>query len=208
MVENEIGSVDPCELSALTDAAIKKCDPEDGVTDGIISDPDACHFDTFALINTTITCWNGSRRKIPKEAAFLANIGWTGYKAAKVLFRPLNQGSNHEAALVTTGVPFGPLLQYFNVTVGLADRYCRQDGTCTEKPLGITADWIKFFVKQDPDYDTSKITLPEFEEIFKTSIREYNSIMGTNETDLSAFRDRGGKILSYHGLVSTLDILK
>jgi hypothetical protein len=201
MVENEIGSVNSCELSSLTAAAIKKCDPEDGVTDGIISDPDACHFDPFALINRTVTCWDGSRRKISREAAILANTGWTGYKAATVFFRPLNQGTTHEAALVTVGVPFGPILEAFNVTMGLADRYCRRDGTCTEKPLSQTSDWIKYFVKQDPNYDTSKIKLPEFEELFKTSIREYNSTMGTNATDLSAFRNRGGKLLSFHGLV-------
>jgi hypothetical protein len=35
-------------------------------------------------------------------------------------------------------------------------------------------------------------------------VQQYDSIVGTNDPDLSAFRDAGGKIVSYHGMVSSL----
>jgi hypothetical protein len=203
MLMHEIGFVHPCELSTLTAAAIKKCDPEDGVTDGLISDPDSCRFDSFALVNTTATCWESGSRKISKEAAFLAHTGWTGLKTAKGFFKPLNNGTTHEAALVTVGVgALGPVLEYLNLTMGLADTICTTDGRCSGKPLEQANDWIKYFILKDPTYDTAKIRHTDFDNIYDTSVREYNSIMGTNSTDLSAFREAGGKLLSFHGLVS------
>ena len=130
-MQNERGSIDPCELSWLSAKALEKCDPEDGVVDGLISDPDGCIFDPYTLVNTSAVCWNGISKKISKEAAILAHTGWTGVKEAKSFFRPLNEGSTHEAALVTIGIPFfGPLLVSINATIGLADRYCRLDGNC------------------------------------------------------------------------------
>jgi len=207
VVQHEIGYVHPCELSTLTAAAIKKCDPEDGVEDGLISDPDGCHFNPFTLVNTTATCFGSGSRNISREAAILADTGWTGLKSAKGLFRPLNTGTSHEAAFVTLGVtPLGPILDYFNYTMGLADSYCAPDGRCVGKPLGQTVEWIKYFVLKDPNYDVSGVRLPQFDDIFATSVREYNSIMGTNSTDLSAFHAAGGKILSYHGLVRALNL--
>jgi hypothetical protein len=203
MVQHEVGYAHPCELHTLTTAAINKCDPEDGVVDGIISDPDNCHFDPFPLINTTATCPGSGSRKISRSAAIVANTGWTGLKASKGRFKPLNEGTNHESALVTMGVTaLGPVLDYFNFTLGLADSSCFADGTCIGRPLQQTEEWIKYFIKKDPNYDTSKMGQREFDDIFDTSIREYNSVMGTNSTDLSAFHAAGGKILSYHGLVS------
>ena len=43
-----------CEIDALTDAVIKACDPMDGVTDGIISDPEACSFEPFSMVGVFV----------------------------------------------------------------------------------------------------------------------------------------------------------
>src|SRR5690606_3544890 len=45
-----------CEIDAITAAAIKECDPVDGVTDGIITDNDAClaQFDPYSLVGTVV----------------------------------------------------------------------------------------------------------------------------------------------------------
>jgi hypothetical protein len=89
--------------------------------------------------------------------------------------------------------------------MGLADSSCDDDGRCFGRPLAQTVEWIKYFVLKDPDYDMSGVGLQQFDDIFAASVKEYNSIMGTNNPDLSGFRAAGAKILSYHGLVSLWD---
>jgi hypothetical protein len=196
MTMNQMGEYPrSCEVSTLTAAAIKACDPLDGVVDGLISDPDGCAFDPFTLVNTTANCGFGANRKISTAAAKLARTGWTGVGRNSVHEYMWKIRNNYEASLVSVGS--GPFS-----SSGLADVACRPDGTCYGKPMIIIADWIKLFVLKDPNYDTSKIKQEEFDRILKASVDEYSSIVGTDNPDLSAFRDAGGKLLSWHGLVS------
>ncbi|KAH8658785.1 tannase and feruloyl esterase-domain-containing protein [Tricladium varicosporioides] len=44
----------PCEFAAITAAAIEACDGDDGVVDGIISDPEKCKFETKTLVGKKI----------------------------------------------------------------------------------------------------------------------------------------------------------
>jgi hypothetical protein len=112
-------------------------------------------------------------------------------------------GMHHEAPLVTGGTPLvDSIFSYLNLTTALADTECHPDGTCFGKPFGIVVDWIKYFVKKDTTYDILKIDQQEFDRIFEDSVQEYSPIIGTDSTNLTGFRDVGGKILSYHGLVS------
>jgi feruloyl esterase len=191
----------PCEVSTLSAAAMKACDGNDGVMDGLISDPDSCHFDPYTLVNTTTSCFGTKNIKISKEAAYLAHTAWTGMKASNQSF--LHDGNTYEAAIVTAGAPLlDSVFTRLNITIGLADRQCNANGTCIGRPLDLVDDWIRYFIVKDPNYDSSKMTMKEFNAIFETSKREYTDIIGTGATDLSGFRKVGGKLLSYHGLVS------
>jgi hypothetical protein len=68
-----------CELSAVTDAALSACDSADGIVDGIISDPDACVFDPFALVGAQINCSDtGPLLRISVATAKIVNATWTG----------------------------------------------------------------------------------------------------------------------------------
>ncbi|KAL7623768.1 hypothetical protein AAE478_005321 [Parahypoxylon ruwenzoriense] len=53
----------------------------------------------------------------------------------------------------------------------------------------------------DPEADALNMTHQEFDHMVHSSIQHYTSIISTNDPDLSEFRDRGGKILTFHGLV-------
>jgi hypothetical protein len=44
----------------------------------------------------------------------------------------------------------------------------------------------------------------EYEVAFHRSIQQYQSILGTDDPDLSAFRDAGGKMITWHGLADLL----
>jgi hypothetical protein len=191
-----------CELNTLTAAAIKACDGNDGLVDGLISDPDSCKFDPTPLINTTADCGFMSNTKISPAAAHVAKTGWFGMRTS--IHPYMWTGTDHEAGLVTAGsVPLvSSLLPYLKITTGLADTECAANGTCYGKPFNIVDEWIKFFVLKDQNYDTSKIDVKAFDRIFDVSVKEYSPVIGTDSPDLSAFRDAGGKLMMYHGLVS------
>jgi hypothetical protein len=66
-------------------------------------------------------------------------------------------------------------------------------------PFPITNDWIRFWVLENPDWDYRTATNADFETIFQRSHEKFNDLIGTDSPDLSAFRDRGGKLILWHG---------
>jgi hypothetical protein len=183
-----------CELNALTAGAIATCDSQDGVTDGLISDPAACSFDPFSMVGQTVSCDNGTT-VISNGAASIANLTWTGPQKANG--DSLYHGLQYEALLAGRGEPAT------GGSLGPAMTSCSSNGNCVGKPALLGEPWLKFFVKKDPNWDYTKITsIEEYARMFHDSFQEFDSIYGASNPDLSAFRDAGGKLISYHGLVS------
>ncbi|WP_250637377.1 tannase/feruloyl esterase family alpha/beta hydrolase [Lentzea guizhouensis] len=58
---------------------------------------------------------------------------------------------------------------------------------------------MQSFLLKQPGYDTSKLTYQQFRDLFRQSVREYDSVIGTSDADLSAFRRSGGKLLTFVG---------
>ena len=72
------------------------------------------------------------------------------------------------------------------------------------RPFLIPMDWLRYFLVQDPKWDVSRLTPAEFERLFKQSVEEYGAVFGTDDPDLSRFRDHGGKIIITHGQADQL----
>ncbi|KAI2617488.1 tannase and feruloyl esterase [Hypoxylon sp. NC1633] len=186
-----------CELLAITEAAVEYCDGNDGLIDGIISDPDACTFDPFSVVGRPITCDDtGSSETvhISKVAAKVANATWAGARAmdGTRLWWGLKKG----ASLVEEKVGFA-------IQPGLATTVCSKDGNCIGKPSMAADQCIRLLIKKDPDFDISTITMAEFEDIFWDAEEEYGPLFKI-QPNLDSFRDAGGKILSYHGLADSI----
>jgi hypothetical protein len=64
--------------------------------------------------------------------------------------------------------------------------------------------WFKLFVARDPEFDISNLTHAEFDRLAHLGRQMYGSLMNANDPDLAAFRDAGGKMVSFHGLVCVL----
>ncbi|KAH7120380.1 putative feruloyl esterase [Dactylonectria estremocensis] len=64
--------------------------------------------------------------------------------------------------------------------------------------------WALDFVLEQPDLDPATITYAMLEDIFVKSQAKWNSVIGTDDPDLTALRDHGGKILTWHGLSDPL----
>lgn len=67
----------PCELLAITKAAIEACDELDGVKDGVVAAQGLCDFDATTVVGQKFDC-EGNSRKISKSAANIANEIWRG----------------------------------------------------------------------------------------------------------------------------------
>ncbi|KAM5341456.1 hypothetical protein ACJ41O_014487 [Fusarium nematophilum] len=64
------------------------------------------------------------------------------------------------------------------------------------QPFG-AADWFRYAIFNDSDWDPS--TLKPEDYVLSSTLNLFN--IETWEGDLSAFKDKGGKVLHYHGLV-------
>jgi hypothetical protein len=186
----------PCELDAITNAAIAACDALDGVTDGLVSNADTCDFDAFSVVGQQINCTNTNAiMTISEGAATIANLTWTGPRSSSGKF--LFYGPNSQARLSGAAVAVSTTSD-----LGYAMTIC-SNGTCTGVPTGLGEAWLKFWVNKDPKWNYTLIkSVDEYSKLFHSSVQQFNSIIGTSDPDLREFQAAGGKIITYHGLVS------
>ncbi|ESZ94426.1 feruloyl esterase B precursor [Sclerotinia borealis F-4128] len=176
-----------CELDGITAAAIAACDGLDGVIDGIVSAPGLCTFQANETIGRNVTCADESSVYISDGAAKIAQAAWDGPTSDDGSF--LWYGLNPSSPL---SIPF---------SIGIAMTTCTSPNTnCTATPFPLSSDWITLFVLKNASFPLENITHKEYTRIFHSSIQEFASIIGTSDTDLSAYKETGGKIISWHGL--------
>jgi Tannase and feruloyl esterase len=173
-----------CEFDAFNKAAIAACDRDDGVADGVIGRPETCRFDPYDLAGRTVTCAGQVLRISMTDAEIVRRI-WAGPRTPS-------------GRRLWYGLPKGTPLTAVAATAVAAD------GTRHGVPFPVSDGWIKYFLKRDPGFDTSTIGLHEFEPLFRQSQADYGAVLGTDDPDLSAFRDAGGKMITWHGLADQL----
>ena len=71
-------------------------------------------------------------------------------------------------------------------------------------PFPIATDHFRYWLKQDPSFDWHTLTEASFIKAFKQSQRKFNDVIGTDDPDLSDFRNHGGKMITYNGLEDEL----
>jgi hypothetical protein len=190
LVMNELGRYPhKCITDAITAAAIRSCDPDDGVVDGVISAPHHCKFDPFSVVGQKINC-NGQPLSITKEDAVIAQKTWEGMRSTNGSF--VWYGLEKGSALSREG------------SQSLAATKCSTPTNCTGLPFPVSVEWIKLFVLQDPSMDVSTLNQSALVDIFHISKAKYETIIGTNDPDLSDFKEAGGKMVTWHGLSDEL----
>ncbi|KAF5010051.1 hypothetical protein FDECE_3769 [Fusarium decemcellulare] len=185
VVMGNIAAPPQCVFTAYQKDIVKTCDPLDGARDGLISEPEKCHYDTSRLVAKKVECEEtGGTTTITKDHAEVVAKILKGPVDAKN--RPLWYGN-------PPGANFSGMANTETV-----------NGTTTPIPFTPAAGWIKYFVAQDPSLDTSRLSFPEFVDLFKKSVKIYTPSLGTSNPDLNPFRKAGGKLLSWHGLADQL----
>src|SRR5206468_10137838 len=132
--------VSQAKSNAANAAAVAACDGNDGVVDGLISEPRRCAFDATALICTggpgdPATC-------LTAQEAQVINRIWDG---------PREPGGDRLWGGLTRGTSFGTLLP----------------GGNTASPLPLT--YVQNWVHENPAFDWRGITMSGFEPEFRLS---------------------------------------
>jgi hypothetical protein len=185
-MNNEKAFLTQCVLSAFLNAGIAQCDELDGVKDGIISNVKDCNFDPYRLVGTRVQC-DGTTVTISESLA-------TVYR--KTLDGPKTPSS--QSLWPGLEVGFGR----YDLYAGDANTNTT-NGTTVAVPFGVTDSYIKYLLKHDPSYDTTKITYAENAQLFAQSLSEYGN-SSSNDPNLSPFNKAGGKMIVWHGLTDNI----
>ncbi|VUC30644.1 unnamed protein product [Clonostachys rosea] len=173
----------PCELKAFTDAAVAECDAVDGLADGVINNPSACNFNPYKLVGHQVEC-EGHKITITESVAKVVR---------KIYQGPFNQDGQR----LWYGLNFGAALNTLANTVVV-------NGTRKGSSFFVNDAWIRYWVIKNPKYDLDQIDYTTLEHLFAESATEYDSIIGSDNPNLSAFENAGGKLLVWHGLSDQL----
>jgi len=180
-VMNGLGEFPPnCEFEAITSRAIAACDGLDGVYDGIIDQPAVCRFDPFTVVGEPIACGNRTNATISQTAAIVANETWS-------------------SLLTPQGRPLYPGFTYDSEITSVTDTDCAAAGNCSSTAWDIGADWFQYFIAKNASFDLRTITAANISQLVHAGYQEYDSIIGTNDPDLTNLKNSGTKLLSWHG---------
>ena len=181
-------AVPMCRLNAATEAAIKACDANDGITDGVITDPTTCTYDPGALVGTRPGATGAGTTGAADECGAFTE------EDADIIRRIWEGPRRSDGSQLWPGLPRGAAFA-LSATGGTPP---------APRPFGITLDWLRYFVTQNPSFDWTTITPAVYEQIWDQSYEQFNAVIGTDNPDLRAFRDRGGRIVMWHGWADQL----
>ncbi|XXH06033.1 hypothetical protein Hte_012478 [Hypoxylon texense] len=159
-----------CKLGAIGNASVDACDLLDGAADGLVSNPLKCKFDATSVVGLEVQCNGNTTTTITERDA--------------VVWNSIRDGPRDgEGNFLWYGLQPG------------ANYYLQ----AVQPGFLISIQWIRDFLLRDPSLDVSDIQQDQFVELFHQSVSEFGALWGTDDPDLSAFRARGGKILTWHG---------
>lgn len=165
------------KLERATAAAVSACDGLDGVVDGVIDDPGRCTYDPKPLVGTRI-----EESMFTEADANVVRKIWEGPRGhdGRFLWYGLARGADLSAVAGTGDTPL------------------------TGKPIDVALEYLQYYLVQDPLWDWTSLANGEFELLFNQSVEEFGAVIGSDDPDLSRYRDRGGKLILYHGLADQL----
>jgi hypothetical protein len=78
------------------------------------------------------------------------------------------------------------------------------NGLAGPEPFRIAVDQPRHWVYFDPTWNWQALNYSNYEEFFDLTVKRVGPIMATDDPDLSRFRDRGGKLIMWHGWADQL----
>jgi hypothetical protein len=77
-------------------------------------------------------------------------------------------------------------------------------GLAGPEPFRISVQQPRYWVYFDPAWDWQTLNYSNYEAFFDRTVERVGPVMATDDPDLSRFRDRGGKLILWHGWADQL----
>jgi feruloyl esterase len=159
-------------LGVLYRGMLAACDAVDGVPDGVLEDPRQCRFDPATLLCTA--------NQKPETCLSQAQVD-----AAKRVYRgPVDPSTRAKI--------------YPGLSPGSEPFWPNRDPS---GPFPIPISYYKWLVFADPNWDwkTFDLSRPSDYQAFQKAEAKFAPILNATNPDLREFRQRGGKLIQYHG---------
>jgi Tannase and feruloyl esterase len=162
------------KIPAIAQAVVARCDAEDGVTDGVVSDPRKCHFDpgTIACKGADASDCLTAPQVTALKALYAGPHDSAGHQVFPGLMPGGEAGSGGWGLWVTGSNPRTSLLSFFGI--------------------GYFSD----MVYSQKDWDPKTFTV---DDGLKAAEERTASALNATDPDLGPLKARGGKLIVYHG---------
>ena len=173
-----------CKEKAVTDAVMAACNGTgDGTDDGLI-DPRNCAFDPRRLIGISTPCGIFTA----KDAAVVEEI-WRG---------PRDQNGKFLWYGLEPGADLGP-----GISLAATAPAASTEGYVAT-PFPISDDWFRYWIHQNPTWNYQQESFDQYVKDFDASVAKWGNVLSTDDPNLTAFKDHGGKLILWHGLADQL----
>lgn len=186
------GYISPAKGALFKDSILKQCDAIDGVADGLISVPEACSYDPIVLRCPGGTD-NGDTCLSDAQLRTLATIG----SSVKMNYELAN-GINSVPGFNLAGPDmWAPIRQPLGASAAGA----------VKKPFVLEEssffysfynDMVKYSIARDANLNTLLFN-PANPGSLTARVQAVSSLQDATTTDLTAFKNRGGKLIMQHG---------
>ena len=185
--------VRPKEQQLIESSYLNKCDAMDGIEDGILNDPRACKFDVESLLcqgKKTDAC-------LTKEQISAVKAIYDGPKDKQgELFYGLPFGGETSPGgwprWLTGGLKFQSDVNEFQGGIEVGDYPAP---IVPNAHFGFGNGIMKYFVYHDPDWTYENYNF----DSFRDDTELVGETLNATNPDLSAFRERGGKLIMFTG---------
>lgn len=183
--EDGPGHISDSLFAAIEAEMIKQCDPQDGVTDEIVSDPFGCTFDFEALLCTSSNgTSNGTSTSSPP---------------------PYTSSDNSSAPACLTAEQLQTVHAVYSDWVENADQTLVFPGLALgaspafmlSPPSDYGFGLFKYFVYNDTEWDYASLSYADVQAA--DAVNPGNATANDFAALIGAYADRGGKVLMYHG---------
>jgi len=195
-----VGWVNKKKLVHLLDSVMAACDALDGVADGTIANMAACRAKSSAILSAE-RCANGTDTgNTCLSDAQLATIQ-TVASPLPLPYRLANGITSYAGYDILAGAVFaGP---YTTRDLGTSSKPSNPAGK-DDANQWVTGDqWVKYFITRNGKFDSLTFD-PLSPGAYQSRVQDVSGLCDATNSDVSAFRNKGGKIVMTHGLADEI----